>query len=102
LNELLSNILNEQYELRELLEKLNSDELTSEGIKAIYHEKKLGLKRHYEKIKAAIKLSIEKDLESLDRREKTSLQRIEEKKQELKDDIFLLQQIKQDIEPNKT
>jgi hypothetical protein len=46
-------------------------------------------------------LSIEKDLEELDRRERTSTKCIEERKQELKDSIFLLQQIRQDVEPNR-
>lgn len=48
--------------MSELLAKLNSEGFTTEGIKGIYHDKKLDLKKHYEKIKAAIKLSIEKDL----------------------------------------
>lgn len=47
------------------MSKLQDKEFASEGIKTIYREKKLGLKNHYEKIKAAIKISIEKDLAEL-------------------------------------
>ena len=48
--------------------KLNDNNFTAEGVKEIYREKKLGLKSHYEKIKVAIKESIERDLQELSKR----------------------------------
>lgn len=54
--------------------KLQDKEFASEGIKAIYRSKKMGLKNHYERIKASIKISIEKDLGELERREQCSLE----------------------------
>ena len=48
---MLKNITNEQEELNQLLAKLSSEGFTTEGIKGIYHGKKLALKKHYEKIK---------------------------------------------------
>lgn len=41
-----------------MLEQLQKKDFSSEGIKNIYREKKMGLKKHYEKIKEAIKASI--------------------------------------------
>ncbi len=56
-----------------MLLQLSNEESAEEGIKKIYKDKKLGLKKHYELIKATIKLSIEKDLEELELREKKSM-----------------------------
>ena len=47
--------------------------MAEEGIKNFYKVKKLGLKKHYELIKATIKLSIQKDLEELELRERKSM-----------------------------
>jgi hypothetical protein len=44
--------------MENLLVKLSDQDLAEEGIKKIYKERKLGLKKHYELIKATIKLSI--------------------------------------------
>ena len=57
--------------------------MAEEGIKKIYKERKLGLKKHYELIKATIKLSIEKDLEELEQRERKSTQRLQDVRSEL-------------------
>ena len=55
-------------DLEGAMSKLDNREFTNDGIKEIYREKKLALKNHYDKIKAAIKVSIEKDLVELEKR----------------------------------
>ena len=59
---LLGKVEEEKDELESIYRRLNIKELTEEGIRVIYRNRKVALKRHYEKIKATIKNSIEKDL----------------------------------------
>lgn len=45
-----------------MLTKLSDKDFANDGVREIYRQKKLVLKNHYERIKAAIKQSIERDL----------------------------------------
>jgi hypothetical protein len=55
---MLNEVNFELAELQKLFGQINVDDYTEEGIRGLYRDKKVKLKLHYEKIKAAIKLSI--------------------------------------------
>lgn len=78
--QMLNDVNSELAELQKLFGQLNANDFTEEGIRGLYRDKKVKLKLHYEKIKAAIKLSIEKDLAELEKREANSLQNVIKKK----------------------
>ena len=60
-------------DLEGAISKIFNKEFVNHGIKEFYKEKRLALKNHYDKIKAAIKVSFEKDLEELEKRKTRSL-----------------------------
>lgn len=83
----------------ELCEQLESVESTQEGVKALYRQKKMVLKQHYERIKAAIKLSIEKDLIELDRREEQSIHCIHQVKVQLDSERYNISSLREELTP---
>lgn len=74
----------------------NQEIFSEENIHSLYKQKKLNLKKHYEKIKTAIKESIDKDLEQLEKREKQQLTMIDTKRKQLAFDAQKLSRIKTD------
>jgi hypothetical protein len=57
------------------------------------------LKQHYERIKAAIKLSIEKDLIELDRREEQSIHCIHQVKVQLDSERYNISSLREEFTP---
>ena len=98
MQQLLSEIQSDKNSLLKLYKSFESNQKAH--ISKFYKDRKYKLKEHYQKIKSAIKLSIEADLKELEKLEEQEKAECDNQTKKMNQEIVVLENIETDLANN--